>query len=448
MSDRRGDIASGAPVIGRIAGAEPDKAATGKAAPGGTPRRRSRRRLLVPLVSLLIIAAIALGFYLPAPRVSVYQVTRHDLIQTIVASGHIETPYRVNVGSQITGIVSEVPVEEGQAVKAGDVLIRLDDHEYASAVVQAKAAVAQAEAKLRQIREVLLPSAEQTLKQAEATVANARASYARAAKLLANGYATQADYDVVRRDRDIAELAMRNAALQVATNRPGGSDYVMAETQLTQARANFDNAQAREDYATITAPTDGRLITRNVERGNVVKPADTLMVLAPTGEIRIDLQIDERDLGMLRVGQKALASADAYPNQIFDAEVAYINPGVDIQQASVLVKLHVLSPPDYLVQDMTVSADIETGRRQAALVLPVIAVHEVKGAAPWVLAAEQGRLVRRQVTIGMQADDLVEITGGLDEGALVVPASDASRGAGDRIRPVVIPSSANYSPGA
>lgn len=444
MSDRRGNIAPGAPVIGRIAGAEPDKAVTGKAAPARGARRR--RRFLVPIVILLTIAAIALAVYLPAPRISVYQVTRHDLIQTIVASGHIETPYRVNIGSQITGIVSEVPVEEGQAVKAGDVLVRLDDHEYASAVMQAKAAVAQAEAKLRQIREVLLPSAEQTLKQAEATVANARSSYARAVKLLTDGYTTQADYDVIRRDRDIAELIMRNAALQVATNRPGGSDYVMAETQLTQAHANLDNAQAKESYTTITAPTDGRLITRNVERGNVVKPTDTLMILAPTGEIRIDLQIDERDLGMLRIGQKALASADAYPNQIFEAEVAYINPGVDIQQASVLVKLRVLSPPAYLVQDMTVSADIETGRRHATLVLPVVAVHDVKGAAPWVLAAEQGRLVRRKVTIGMQADDLVEITGGLEEGALVVPASDASRAEGDRVRPAVIPSSANYSP--
>ena len=445
MSDRRGNIAPVAPVIGRIDSKETQQA---KAVPG-KPRRRRIRWPHVALVAVLLAgAAIALAVYLPAPRISVYQVTRHDLIQTVVASGHIETQYRVNVGSQITGIVSEVPVEEGQAVKTGDVLIRLDDREYVSAVVQAKAAVDQAEAKLRQIREVLLPSAEQTLQQAEATLANARSSYARAVKLLADGYTTQADYDVVRRDRDIAELVMRNAALQVATNRPGGSDYVMAETQLRQAGANLENAKAKEGYTTITAPTDGRLITRNVERGNVVNPTDILMVLAPTGEVRIDLQIDERDLGLLHIGQPALASADAYPNQTFHAEVVYINPGVDIQQASVLVKLRVLSPPAYLVQDMTISADIEAGQRHAALVLPVVAVHDVKTATPWVLVAEKGRLVRRPVTIGMLADDLVEITGGLEEGTLVVPASDSRHVAGNRIHPVVIHSPVLHSPGA
>ena len=74
------------------------------------------------------------------------------------------------------------------------------------------------------------------------------------------------------------------------------------------------------------------------------------------------LQIDERNLGKLALGQKALASADAYPDQRFAAVVSYINPGVDITRASVEVKLTVADPPDYLRQDMTVSVDIEVAR--------------------------------------------------------------------------------------
>lgn len=446
MSNRRGRNVAGMPQTSRIESDRTEARAT-PAAPKVAPVKvrppRGWRRRFVRWPALLVfilVASVAVVsfFYLRPAEVGVYQVTRRDLIQTVVASGHIETPYRVNVGSQITGIVAQVPVEEGQAVKAGDVLIRLDDHEYASAVAQSQAAVAQAEAKIRQIREVLLPSAQQTLAQAQATLTNARSSYARAAKLLTDGYTTQADFDVVRRDRDIAEMIARNAALQVATNQPGGSDFVMAETQLSQARANLANAEAKEAYATIAAPVDGRLIARDVERGDVVTPTNVLMVLAPKGEIRIYLQIDERDLGLLRIGQPALASADAYPNQVFSAVVAYINPGVDIQQASVLVKLLVPSPPDYLVQDMTVSADIEVGRRQAALVLPTVAVHDVRSNAPWVLAVEQGRLMRRPVTIGLRADDRVEITDGLSEGAQVISASDASHRAGDRVRPVFL----------
>lgn len=403
------------------------------------PRRRKLRRRNI-MFALVILAALMIGsgLILLPPEVSVYEVSRRDLVQTVVASGHIESPYRVNIGSQITGTVAEVPVEEGQAVKAGQMLLRLDDHEYSGAVIQAQASVAQAEAHLRQIREVLLPSAQQTWRQAEATAVNARSSYARALRLLSDGYTTQANYDVVRRDRDIAELVVRNAALQVTTNSPGGSDYVMAESQLAQSNAGLKTAEAKEGYTIITAPIDGRLILRNVERGNVVTPSDTLLVLAPKGEIRIDLQIDERDLGLLKVGQTAIASADAYPGATFTAVLSYINPGVDIQQASVLVKLRVTDPPSYLVQDMTVSAEIEVGRRQAGLVLPVVAVHDIKGRAPWVLAVEKGRLVRRAVTIGMQADEFAEVTDGLAAGALVIPASDASRVPGERVHPAII----------
>jgi HlyD family secretion protein len=405
--------------------------------PAAAGLRRNLRKLRWYLVGLAAVAALSTVYLLPrllGQTIDVYAVTQGDLIQTVVASGHIETPYRVSVGSQITGTVIEVPVEEGQAVKAGDVLIHLDGREYASAVVQAQAAVAQSEAKLRQIREVILPSALQSLRQAEATAANASAAFTRSVRLLRDGFATQADFDTVRRDRDIAETIVRNASLQVATNKPGGSDYVLAESQVAQARASLDTAMAKAGYTTITAPVDGRLISRNVERGNVVQPNQVLLELAPKGEIRIVLQIDERDLGLLRLGQSALASADAYPNQTFPAQIVYINPAVDLQQASVLVKLLVASPPDYLIQDMTVSVDIEVGRRQQALVVPAVAIHDQKGPAPWVLIVENGRLKRRQVALGLQADDKVEIVSGLSVGDLVVPATNTTAIAGQKVR--------------
>ena len=159
---------------------------------------------------------------------------------------------------------------------------------------------------------------------------------------------------------------MRTAELQVFTASPGGSDYVMAETQLGQAQANLETAESRLGYATISAPRDGVLITRNVERGAVVQPGKALMVLAPAGETQLVLQIDERNLGKLALGQKALASADAYPDQRFAAVVSYINPGIDITRASVEVKLTVADPPDYLRQDMTVSVDIEVAAKDRA----------------------------------------------------------------------------------
>ncbi len=105
-------------------------------------------------------------FGLPAvlgPVILVEAVVRVDFVQSVVASGHVEAEYRANVGSQITGVVKDIPVAEGQTVKSGDVLIVLDDREVRAAVSQAEAVVAQAEARLRQLRELTMPSAEETL---------------------------------------------------------------------------------------------------------------------------------------------------------------------------------------------------------------------------------------------------------------------------------------------
>jgi HlyD family secretion protein len=117
-----------------------------------------------------LLAALAALWYFGAPIllgpvVNADAVVRADFVQSVVASGHVEAPFRVNVGSQITGVVAQIPVSEGQAVKAGDTLIVLDDREARTAVVQAESAVAQTEARMRQIKELTLPSAEEALKE-------------------------------------------------------------------------------------------------------------------------------------------------------------------------------------------------------------------------------------------------------------------------------------------
>jgi len=160
-----------------------------------------------------------------------------------------------------------------------------------------------------------------------------------------------------------------------------------------------------------------------------------LMVLAPEGETQIVLQIDERNLAKLKLGQKALASADAYASEKFAAELVYINPGVDAQRGTVEVKLRVPGPPAYLRQDMTVSVDIEIERRAAALALPAEAVHDAAGPSPWVLVVKNGKATRQAVKLGLRGEGSAEILDGLAEGDRVVPAGNSIR-AGQRLRPM------------
>ena len=384
------------------------------------------------------IAALALAYLafieVAGPRIDAARVMRRDVVQTVVASGRVVTPYRVDVGAQIVGKVTEVPVEQGQSVSAGQVLIVLDAAEARAGVKQAEVAVAQAEARLRQLRELQLPVADQALRQAEANLTNAQVQFERNRKLYEAGFVGKSVLDDSQRNLDVAQTQADSAKKQVETARPSGSDYALAQTALEQARASLQMAQAKLAYTIIKAPSAGTLIARDVERGDVVQPGKALMVLSPVGETQIVLQIDERNLARLRLGQKALASADAYPNERFAAEVVYINPGVDAQRGTVEVKLGVAQAPAYLRQDMTVSADIEVERRAAALSIPADTVHDLTGPAPWVLAVRNGAAHRQPVRLGLRGEGAVEVVDGLAEGELVVPTAAARIKAGQRLR--------------
>jgi HlyD family secretion protein len=390
------------------------------------------------VIAVLIVIGVALYVAIPwllGPIVPAQPVLRGALIQSVVASGRAETPHRVNIGSQITGTVASVPVREGQAVAVGQVLVTLEDSELRASVEQAEAAMAQAEARVRQIVELTLPVARENLSQAQSNLLNAQQQYARAESLRSGGFETQVQLDNARRTLNIAQAQVRAAQAQVAGNVPSGTEYVAAEAALRAARASLLVALSRLDYTRILALEAGTLIARNVERGWVVQPNQVLMVLSPIGQIEIVVQIDEKNLGLVAVGQQAMASADAYPDQRFAAELAYINPAVDPARAAVEVKLRVVAPPDYLRQDMTVSVDIAVAERADTLVLPVSAVHDAAGDAPWVLRIENGRAHRRAVRIGLRGPQRVEILEGLREGDLVVPSGVAIADGG-RVRPV------------
>ena len=395
----------------------------------------SHRWFALAAIALVAVGGWQAGRALLGPAVVVDIVRRGDLVRTVVASGHVETPFRVEIGAQITGVVQDVLVEQGQRVTRGQPLIAIEASELNAAVVQARGVVAQAEARVRQMDELTLPSAREALAEARANLLNAQGAYDRTADLEKKGSTTRVALDDARKALDVARAQARAAELQVFTSSPNGSDYVMARTQLDQARASLDTATSRLSYATIAAPRDGVLISRSVERGAIAQPGKALMVLAPDGDTQLVLQIDERNLGLIALGQPAVASADAFPERRFDARVNYINPGVDLSRASVEVKLTVPDPPAYLRQDMTVSVDIEVARRANTLVLPTRSLHDGLSNAPWIMGVAEGRARKTPVRAGLRGVTDVEILEGAKEGDQVIPATSGVL-TGQRVRPV------------
>ena len=396
----------------------------------------SKRRNSIAVVALFVVAAaLGLGRWYLGPRVASYEVRRADLVQSVVASGRVESPRRVEIGSALVGTVAGVPVDEGQSVTAGQVLVRLDDTEARAAVEAARTSVTQAEAHIAQIERTGLPVAAESVRQAEVTQLNTERQLLRTRELFDKGFVGQATLDDAQRARDVAQSQLDAARVQQASVSPRGADYLVAKAALEQARAALDAAKAHLDLMTIAAPTAGTLISRDVEVGSIAQPGKVLLVLSPSGATWLTVQIDEKNLNFLQLGEKALASADAYPAKRFAAEVVYINPGIDATRGSVEVKLRVPQPPSYLLQDMTVSVDIEISRRAGVLTVPADALHDASTNTPWVLVARDGRAARRAVKVGAHGSGgQVEVLQGLSEGERVIPSTEQSAQDGHRVR--------------
>ncbi|MBE7942472.1 MULTISPECIES: efflux RND transporter periplasmic adaptor subunit [Ramlibacter] len=379
---------------------------------------------LSAVVAVVVAAAVWGPGLLLGPEVPVRRVERRDFVQTVVATGRVATPHRTSVGVQLTGTVLRVAVEEGQAVRAGDLLFELESSEMQAAQSQAVLAVRQAQARLRQVRELQAPVAEQALRQAQANLDMARGTLQRNRDLFEKKFIGQAALDDAVRAEQVAQAQARTAQEQLASARPGGSDLAAAQAALAQAEAAAQAAQARLAYTRVRAPVDGTLIARNVEPGDLVQPGKALMVLSPAGVTELVVLIDEKNLHLLRLGQDALASADAYPAERFPAVVSTIDPAVDPQRGSVEVKLRVPRPPSALRQDMTVSVDIEVARRPQALLVAADGVRDPDSAQPWALRVEDGHARRRPLRIGLRSGGWCEVLEGLAAGDAVIPAAN------------------------
>ena len=158
------------------------------------------------------------------------------------------------------------------------------------------------------------------------------------------------------------------------------------------------------------------------------------MQLSPSGDARIVVQVDEKNLGLMKLGQSALVSADAYPKETFSATVDFINPSVDLQRASVEVKLAVTDPPKYLREDMTVSVDVEVARKPKALIISAADLRELKDGAAWVFKIDGGVAKKQVVKVGLMNSGKAEILSGLLDGDQIIPVTATAVADGKRVR--------------
>jgi HlyD family secretion protein len=306
-------------------------------------------------------------------------------------------------------------------VKPGDLLVVLRADDLAARTAEARAA-------LQELLSTTRPETQAALRQAEAQLAQATRERERRATLLASALIAREALEQAAEAETVAREAVAQARSRAAAAAPGGT----LEQQLRERLAAAQATQARTE---LRAAVAGTVLTRNVEPGDLVQPGRVLLEIARDGATEIEVPVDEKNLGVLALGQPARCVADAFPDRPFDAVLSYIAPSIDTQRGSINIRVRVEPPPDFLRQDMTVSVNIETGRRDAALAVPNDALRAVTGGRAEVLAWRDGRVRVVPVRLGLRGLAAAEVVEGLAaEDRVLAGAASATVADGARVR--------------
>lgn len=366
------------------------------------PPRKSRRGLAIVLAAgvCVLVACAAWLFLGGTPEVRVVYAQRRTAqaapaAEVLTGSGYVVTADRyISLGVRVPARIVEYLVEEGQSVSAGDTLVRLDARQYEAALAEARAALAhaRADAELR-TREL-----------------------ARTRELYAKSAASEADLDLKRN-----QVAVANA------------EIARLEAQIARQTVDLEDTQIR-------APTSGVILEKLKEVGEIAVPggfqgSGDLIRMANLDDLRVELDVNESDLGRISLDQPARVVPEAYPERSYDARVVKLYPQINRQKGTLKVEAQILAPDAWLRPDMSArvtflaapaaragSSDASPeGEAPGGVVLvPRTAVHRDQGQSfAWVIT--QGRARRQTLRVaGPGPDDQVIVTAGLAGGEAVV----------------------------
>lgn len=365
---------------------------------GGTPKRKKRRRWPLIVVVLLVAAGIAWAFTGRPVQVKVAYATRSTPAQSgpvpmLSGSGYVVTGDRyVSIGVRVPGRIDRYFVEEGQSVHKGDPLVQIDDRDYHAAVARAEA----------------------NLDLARANLSLAEADLTRGTKLLAEGVISKQEFDVFRNK---SEVARATVAQNIAA--------------LAEAKVNLE-------YTTLRAPTDGVVLAKLKEVGEIAVPggfagSGDLIRLANLNDIRTEVDVNEADLSKVHIGQPAEVTPDAYPDARYAAEVVKLYPQVDRQKGTLKIEVHILKPDARLLPDMSarvtfLSEPPPPGTADTPVVLaPAAALRRDERGDSFVWVVNDGRAHRARVETAGNVGERVRIASGLTGGEGVVLGEVALR---------------------
>jgi HlyD family secretion protein len=256
------------------------------------------------------------------------------------AKGYIVPAHQILVSPKVNGMIVKLNVEEGRRVTKGDVLAILESTDYSADCERAKANVRLMRERLRELengnRPEEIKEAEADLQEAEAIVPQLEAEYKRTAELRRRSSATQQEFELAESKylaqfRRVEKLRYAHKLMQLG---PRQERIDVARAELAQAEADVVKAEWRLGNCTIRAPITGTILKKNAEEGNIVNPiafngSYSLCDMADLSDLEVDLNIQERDIPVVQVGQKCRIRAEAYNDRIYEGQVDRLMPIAD-----------------------------------------------------------------------------------------------------------------------
>src|SRR3954469_6896558 len=310
------------------------------------------KKLLPILIILIAVGAGGAVFYAKRgekePTVNTLPISRGTIIDGVRATGTLQAVTTVTVGTQVSGIVQDLPTDFNDIVKKGQVIARLDPSILETQVAKAKGNLVNAQA---------------NLERQKVTLDDARQKLARAKELNARQLTTKVDLEN-------AELAVKTAEAQLKST----------ESSIVQADAAVNKAEVDLQHTIISAPIDGIVIKRSVDKGQTVNAGmsapELFIIAADLTKMQVNANIDETDVGRMRPGQAVSFTVDAYPTETFLGGVKQVrlNPTTVQNVVTYSTVIDVPNPELKLKPGITASVTIEIARRENALRVPNAAI--------------------------------------------------------------------------
>ncbi len=376
-----------------------------------------KKHVVLIVIAILAVAGGAFAYSKRGPKpteIEIATVAREDIQAKVTANGKVQATKKVDISATIPGQITLLAVKEGDRVSKGQLLLQID------------ATNPRAAARSNEFSMQALLQDEQS---AQANLSQARTDLRRAEENFAA--------------RIIPEAEIQRARTAVATAEATSQ---AASRRVAQARATLEGAQDTLAKTTVRSPMDGIVTAKRVEEGEVAvigiqnSPGTVLLTISDMSVVETELEVDETSIPSVKLGQEARIRIDAYPNQTFKGVVTEVGgspilpaAGQSSNAIKFLVRVEIKDPPADIKPGLSVSADILTGFREKALVVPIQALvirdREVKPAdaaagtprdEEGVFLMEDGKAKFQAIKTGLLGELSLEVTDGLKGGETLI----------------------------